>query len=347
MKRYVVIPALDPDAQLLELIDANRKAGNTVIVVDDGSAVSANAVLSAAAQRCKILHHGINLGKGAAIKTALRHIGDTEHERCLIGIMDADGQHKAEDLFSMFDAAERAHHALILGVRSIDRNVPWRSAAGNVLTRKIFHIQTGLSVSDTQSGLRVFSSELLPQMLQVKGERYEYEMNVLFMCAKAHVPIVEIPITTIYHDEKNSCSHFRKVSDSIRIYKQVIAFSFVSLSSFLLDYILFVLFTICFPAAGAAASNIGARILSGGYNYLMNCTCVFHHKKGIGPAMRYLALACLILLLNTVLLQIYHAWIHIPLYVSKLLTECTLFILSWIVQKHFIFVYTKRKEEGI
>ena len=174
MKRYVVIPALDPDAQLLELIDANRKAGNTVIVVDDGSAVSANAVLSAAAQRCKILHHGINLGKGAAIKTALRHIGDTEHERCLIGIMDADGQHKAEDLFSMFDAAERAHHALILGVRSIDRNVPWRSAAGNVLTRKIFHIQTGLSVSDTQSGLRVFSSELLPQMLQVKGERYEY-----------------------------------------------------------------------------------------------------------------------------------------------------------------------------
>ena len=63
--------------------------------------------------------------------------------------------------------------------------------------------------------------------------------------------------------------------------------------------------------------------------------------------MRYLALACLILLLNTVLLQINHAWIHIPLYVSKLLTECTLFILSWIVQKHFIFVYTKRKEEGI
>lgn len=110
---------------------------------------------------------------------------------------------------------------------------------------------TGVSVSDTQTGMRAFSSKLLEFMVNIPGERYEYEMNVLVACAKEGISIIELPIQTIYHDKGNSCSHFRKVRDSIRIYGQLFKFSFVSFSSFLLDCGLFVLLTLLLPKVSA------------------------------------------------------------------------------------------------
>ena len=71
-------------------------------------------------------------------------------------------------------------------------------------------------------------------MLSVDGKRYEYEMNVLVNCARRKIPIVEVPVQTIYHDRDNSCSHFWKIRDSFRIYRQLLKFSAASLSSFVL-----------------------------------------------------------------------------------------------------------------
>ncbi len=229
--------------------------------------------------------------------------------------------------------------ALILGVRTIDKDVPWKSRIGNLLTRRVFRLTTGVEVSDTQTGLRAFSSRLLNFMQNIPGERYEYEMNVLVTCAKQGISIIEIPVQTIYHDRENSCSHFRKVRDSIRIYSQLLKFSLVSFSSFLLDYGLFVLLTLLLPkvAAGVMAANVGARVLSGGYNYIMNCRLVFHEKHSLKTAVDYVALAALILFLNNILLQVFLSGLGIPVYPAKILTECVLFLISWVIQKKLIF----------
>lgn len=95
---------------------------------------------------------------------------------------------------------------------------------------------SGQRVSDTQTGLRAFSGDLIAFMKSIPGERYEYEMNCLMGCAKEKINFMEVPIHTICHDETNSCSHFRKGRDSIRIYKDIIKFG---LSSFF-DYILLI-----------------------------------------------------------------------------------------------------------
>lgn len=76
--------------------------------------------------------------------------------------------------------------------------------------------------SDTQSGLRAFSSEMNREFCEVSGERYEYETEVLLYCVKQKIPIVEVPIETIYRDKENSTSHFRVIRDSFRIYKEFI-----------------------------------------------------------------------------------------------------------------------------
>ena len=274
-------------------MERNWELENQIILVDDGSDKKYERLFWELGEKCIVLHHEENRGKGEAIKTALKYIKEELWECRVVGIMDADGQHLPDDMEKLLMKAAAEPMALIVGSRTIDRNVPWKSRMGNLITRRIFRMKTGVEVSDTQTGLRAFSTRLLDFMLDIEGERYEYEMNVLVTCAKANIPIIEVPIETIYHDKGNSCSHFRKVRDSVRIYRQLLKFSFVSFSSFLLDYVM---------------------------------------------------LAGLILVLNNILLQIFMA-VYIPLYPAKILTECTLFLISWLIQKKLIF--SVRKSVGI
>lgn len=293
MERTVIIPALNPDEGLREIVERNWELENQIILVDDGSDKKYERLFWELGEKCIVLHHEENRGKGEAIKTALKYIKEELWECRVVGIMDADGQHLPDDMEKLLMKAAAEPMALIVGSRTIDRNVPWKSRMGNLITRRIFRMKTGVEVSDTQTGLRAFSTRLLDFMLDIEGERYEYEMNVLVTCAKANIPIIEVPIETIYHDKGNSCSHFRKVRDSVRIYRQLLKISFVSFSSFLLDYVM---------------------------------------------------LAGLILVLNNILLQIFMA-VYIPLYPAKILTECTLFLISWLIQKKLIF--SVRKSVGI
>lgn len=338
MEKTVIIPALDPDETLVSVIDGNLDLGHQVIVVDDGSAPEYDQMFWELGEKCIVLHHRENLGKGEAIKTALKYIKKELWQCSVIGIMDADGQHLPEDMEKLLIKAESHPNALILGSRVIDGAVPWRSRMGNQITRQVFRLLTGKYVSDTQTGLRALTPELLDFMLEIGGSRYEYEMGVLTACAKQNVEIIEVPVHTIYHDKDNSCSHFRRVRDSVRIYRQLLKFSASSFSSFLLDYALFVLLTFILSgtALGVGIANVTARAVSAVYNYLMNCHFVFREKENIRSAADYLLLASGILVLNSLVLQEF-LLLHIPPYPAKILTECILFLVSWNVQKKVIF----------
>lgn len=339
MEFIVIIPALNPEPCLEKLVDRLWELENQVLVVDDGSEKEYRESFQRLEKKCIVLHHKENQGKGEAIKTALQYIRTELWEYGAVGIMDADGQHLPEDMEKLLMRAGRNPGALVLGIRNLDKSTPWKSRFGNQLTRKIFKLMTGAEISDTQTGLRAFSTELLDFMLEIPGERYEYEMNMLINCVKKKIPILEVPIETIYHDKGNSCSHFRKVRDSIRIYRNLLKFSMSSFSSFLLDYLLFVIFTAVFPssAAGVLGANIGARVLSAVYNYMMNCRFVFHEKKSVKTGSEYLGLAGIILILNNLILEFLTVVFRIPVYPAKILTEITLFLISWLVQGKVIF----------
>ena len=346
----VIIPAYRPDERLWRLATEVLERGYRLIVVDDGGGADYLPIFEGLDPRTIILRHPENRGKGAAIKTGLAHLqtlteGFNPAEPPLVGIMDADGQHLTSDMARVFEGAAANPDKLTLGVRVVGKEMPFRSRFGNGITRAVFRMLTGAKVSDTQTGLRAFSVALIPEMLGVEGDRYEYEMAVLTRMAHRRIGFHEVSIATLYEDRQNSTSHFRVVRDSVRIYATLLKFAGSSFISFLVDYGLFNLFVflaslIALPWADTydiLAANIAARVFSGCVNYYLNCRYVFGRKPSWKSAGEYLLLALLVLAVNSGVLYLWDLIPGMPVAICKLLTEICVFFGNYVVQKKIIF----------
>lgn len=216
----VLIPAWQPNATLHGLVaDLSRRGFGKLLLVDDGSSSAYEETFAriGTLPGVEILRHPANLGKGRALKTGFQHLLNTQPY--LLGVItaDADGQHTPDDVEKVARASRSTYPRFVLGSRIFNRHVPWRSRLGNTLTRWLFGSLTGVRLADTQTGLRGLPLALLPDLLALPGDRYEYEMTALaHLCRTGHTP-VEIPIRTVYLDN-NRDSHFRPVWDSMRIY---------------------------------------------------------------------------------------------------------------------------------
>ena len=333
----IIIPAYQPSEKLLKLIEEINKTNYEVIVVNDGSDNDKNVIFEKiSSSKVTVLKHEKNLGKGRAIKTALQYIKKQKSECETIAIMDADGQHLLEDVEKLIQISKQNKTALIIGIREIGKSMPIKSRLGNLITRNIFQIVSGVYVHDTQTGLRVFNKKLIDELLSIEGERYEYETNMLLKCAREKIEIKEVQIHTIYYDKKNSSSHFRVLKDSFMIYKDLLKFSLVSISSFLLDYVLFRIFN-SILSWHILLSNVIARVISSIFNYELNCKFVFKEKQTLKTIIQYFGLAIFILFMNNIILTIYTSIFNFPAKYGKILTEASLFIISFVVQKIVIF----------
>ena len=227
-----------------------------------------------------------------------------------------------------------------MGCRRFSGKIPLRSKFGNNITKFVFSFAAGVKVSDTQTGLRGFSSKLIPFMLSVSGDRYEFEMNMLLECAREGIRFYEVPIETVYLG-KNESSHFNPIKDSWRIYKDILKFSCSSLLSFCVDYIFYSIFAMI--SGSVAFSNICARVISSVFNFSMNKKFVFKNKDRIAKtAAKYFLLAAFILAANTIMLELCVKYLIHNKYISKILIEVLLFFISWAAQKSFVF----RKRES-
>lgn len=221
-----LIPAYEPSLLLPILARQLHENGVAVIIVDDGSGAGFDDVFVAAARYATVLKHDKNRGKGAALKTGLAYIrGHFSLDSCVV-TLDSDGQHNVSDALMCAVQAARHPDSLILGCRDFDSDtVPFLSRLQNRVTRFLFFLASGHSIADTQSGLRAFSQDLIPMLLKIPGERYDYEMNVLLACARKKVPVEERSIQTIFY-QHNAGSHFRVLKDSLRIYAGILGWRF-------------------------------------------------------------------------------------------------------------------------
>lgn len=229
----------------------------------------------------------------------------------------------------------------MLGSRRLKEKVPLRSRFGNSLTRLVYRLSTGVRVHDTQTGLRAFSMQLLPELEGIEGERYEYEMNVLLACGRRHIPIREIEIETIYLNN-NAASHFNVWKDSARIYREILKFSASSFLAFVIDYLMYSILTIMTAGMEVTysilVSNVLARIISASVNFHVNRKFVFGSQEKVGrSAAKYFLLAVFILAGNTLFLNLLSGQWGMNRYGAKLLTELLFFIVSWLIQRTMIF----------
>lgn len=222
----VLIPARDPDLRLISLVeDLDTYGFHSVLVVDDGSRSDSAGIFNylKTLPRVYLVRRAMNHGKGGALKAGLHFILNNLTQIDGVITADADGQHTAHDIVAVAMAMEVNNNHVTLGVREFGRDVPLRNRYGNRLAKLIFRYIARMNISDTQTGLRGLPRALLPQLVNLPGERYEYEMSVLaYICRHVGKPR-EIPIETIYLDGDRS-SHFNPLWDSLRIYLVLMRF---------------------------------------------------------------------------------------------------------------------------
>lgn len=221
----IVIPALNPSETIIDYVEKLLNSGaRLIIVVNDGSSEDLNHIFEhlSTMEHCHVLTHDINRGKGRALKTAFSYIA--EHEPRVAGVVtaDCDGQHAVEDIFKIAEALESGEQSLFLGVRDLSADhVPFRSTVGNRLTTLFFNWLFGYKLEDTQTGLRGIPISELSSITRLKGERYEYEINMLIYARRNQLPFHEIPIDTIYFNN-NEGSHYKSIRDSVKIFRRMV-----------------------------------------------------------------------------------------------------------------------------
>ncbi len=330
-----LVPSYQPTEILPKLAQSLKASGFLVIIVNDGSGDKYQQIFSACKENAVVLCYDLNMGKGHALKLGLNYINRHFAENTIIVTVDADGQHSVTDALSICDIAAKNPFTLILGSRKFKSNVPLRSQFGNTVTRAVYRLTTGLKVYDTQTGLRAFEKALIPKLLTISGERYEYEMNVLLTFAKEGIKIMEHEIETIYIDG-NSQSHFDTVKDSARIYREILKFSASSFVGFLVDYAVYSLLLLL--TSSLIASNIIARFISASVNFTVNKKFVFKSNENtFTPVIKYIMLAAAILTVNTLLLSVLVNNCGINRMFAKVMTEIILFFVSYFIQRLFVF----------
>lgn len=290
----LVIPSLNPDEKLISLVNDAVNYFSDIIIVNDGSKKEYERIfkkIKSSHSGIHYLRHDENKGKGFAIKTAIQYFLSSSLSENYHGIItaDSDGQHEMVDVVAI-DKQLGAHGdgSLVIGCRDLNsKNMPPRSKFGNKITAFLFRALYGISLKDTQSGLRAFSKDVLPWLLKVKGDRFEYEMNMLIKSRNADFTVYEHPIQTKY--EKNHKSYFRSIKDSARVVgvllSGILSFVFAGLVSGVVDIGVFALFSyvVLSPVSSLALnlllSTVIARILSSIVNFIFNRFVTFGGKR--------------------------------------------------------------------
>ena len=304
----VVLPSLNPDEKLLAVIDGLLQYGFTdIILVNDGSAPENLHYFETAATHPEVhlLHHEVNRGKGAALKTAFTWFLNNRPDAVGVVTVDGDNQHHGEDTRTCALHMQETGH-LTLGVRDFSQEgVPLRSRTGNRITSAVFKIFVGMTISDTQTGLRAIPKADLEILNAVWGDRFEYETNMLLAMKENDIPFDEVKIRTVYIEE-NKSSHFHPVRDSWRIYKLILSHFFKYTASSLISaavdtglYMLlaWLLHSLLNDPLLTVISATTARLISSLVNFFMNQKLVFKSRLSTGTSMlRYFILSVMIFL---------------------------------------------------
>lgn len=351
----IILPVLSPDIKFTNFVNELISEGfNNIVVINDGSAPEYDEVFDDAAknQQVTLLKHEVNKGKGAALKTAFSYLFENRKDIEFAVTCDGDGQHSVISIKNCITAYEMKPGSVIIGGRDFNApNIPSRSRFGNKLSSKVFKFACGIELKDTQTGLRVIPAEWFDVFSRLKGDRYEYETNMLIEIVNKKIPYYEVPIETIYIDD-NASSHFNKITDSIKIYVIVLSyflkFALSSIISWSSDIAIYAILQAIFEHNTHMSSELQilictvvSRVVSSFVNYMINRNGVFKSTDGVHKTLfKYYILAFCQMLASYLLVSFFTNVLHVN-GVLELLVKCIvdlcLFFFSYNIQRKVIF----------
>lgn len=210
----VIVPFYNNAATVRSVIESVHVYTDDIIAVNDGSTDGGESAL-ADLDYLLLIGYGVNRGKGYALRMAFAYAISKGFDRVIT--IDADGQHYAGDLCRFAEALSANPDALIVGARTFGvANMPGKNTFANKFSNFWFRVQTGIGLSDTQSGYRLYPLGKTGRMHFVSN-RYGFEIEVLVRAAWAGIPVGNIGIDVYYPPASERVSHFRPFADFARI----------------------------------------------------------------------------------------------------------------------------------
>jgi glycosyltransferase involved in cell wall biosynthesis len=213
-----LIPAYNAVRTIGIVVAGTRRIVPDVLVVDDGSGDDTAWVAEQAG--AEVIRHPTNRGKGAAIRTGLRHLAERGFERAVA--LDADGQHPPDEIPKLLAESDGNQDALVLSVRD-KKGQPIAAVklVANWIADWATSLVAGCHFRDTQCGFRVYPI-VRTLALGVRGDRMEFETEVLIAAYRAGIPVREVATRVYYPPAAERESHYRPVEDTLRIVRVVV-----------------------------------------------------------------------------------------------------------------------------
>ena len=214
-----IIPCFQEEAHIGEVVRGVAALGMHAVVVDDGSSDrTADAAREAGAE---VIVHAKNSGKGAAIATGVRRaMQDPECEAVVM--LDGDGQHLPAEIPRFVEEFGLCHADFVIGSRMADtRGMPALRRATNRFMSALLSWQAGRKISDTQCGFRLLARSVFPIAIECASGGFSAESEILCQLSIRGFSIREVPVSTIYGDEK---SKIRPGRDTVRFVKMLLHF---------------------------------------------------------------------------------------------------------------------------
>jgi glycosyltransferase involved in cell wall biosynthesis len=212
-KILTVIPVYNHGNTIVAVAERAIQHSQHVLVVDDGSKDEVAPLLLQPGIIC--IRHDSNRGKGQAILTAVEYAA--QHGFSHIITLDADGQHNPEQIPDFMSNIMLHPDSIILGVRDFNSTaVPGSSRFGRAFGNFWVRIQTSVKINDIQSGFRAYPVHVL-QNLQYLFRTFAFEDEVIVRALWAGVSVREIPVSVYYPDKNKRISHFRKLTDNVKL----------------------------------------------------------------------------------------------------------------------------------
>ena len=204
----VIIPAKNESASIAGLVRqlVAMDPVAQVIVVDDGSDDGTGALAQDAGAR--VVRHEKSRGNGAAIKSGARAA-----ETDWLVFMDADGQHRPEDIPLLIGCAEQGRHDMVVGSRNRKGQASLARHAANGFYNWFASIVTGDDILDLTSGFRLVRRECFLEFLHLLPNHFSYPTTITMSLLRAGYSVAFEPVTVLQRDGK---SHIKPIRDGLR-----------------------------------------------------------------------------------------------------------------------------------
>lgn len=330
--RIALIPIQETNEYLLTILKELKENSFHNIVVYYGTNEEDKTFLQQLTTDAKVMILASRQGRGNAIKSGLKYIKEKYRKNTLIVTMNGDGSHAVEDVVRLCNECMIAQDTFFLGKK--EKSTEWEHKINNFFTKTMYRISGGESLSDTTTTLRAFSYDLIDLLLTVKGEKDDFEANVIITCASHKVKTKEVDLTkekeNTTSDEKEKT--LEKGIDLLKENAKKLNTFNIPWVSYLIDFVLF-LFLNRFIEGHIIITNLFAKLISSLFSFNKERV----HKMDLEKTLKQFTVKTFALLfLETLILLALINFIHLPIFVAKLFSEILYILFDYGVQEYVL-----------